>query len=213
MADAFDPRTLEVPDRIEGARVCLRPYVTTDAEAIAAAIIESRDWLLPWMPWMPWALDTPTAESYRALIQTWRANFELRKDFGLGIFHREGGRYMGGCGLHRIDWFIRAFEIGYWIRRSESGHGYVTETVHLLTALAFEQLGARRVAIHCNVENERSAAVARRAGYIYEGSLRNGIADAYGNSKDRLVFALTLEITKTRKKVPPGLDLERALTL
>ena len=42
---------LEVPDRLEGARVIVRPFERQDAAAINAAIHESREHLRPWMPW------------------------------------------------------------------------------------------------------------------------------------------------------------------
>lgn len=111
----------------------------------------------------------------------------------LGIFDRETGRFLGGAGLHRIDWGLRAFEIGYWIRKSAAGRGHVTDSVRLLTELAFESLAANRVFIRCAAENVRSSAVAKRAGFVYEGSLRNTIRDADGQLHDALHFSLIPE--------------------
>ena len=34
--------------------------------------------------------------------------------------------FIGGTGLHRIDWAQRQFEIGYWCRSSRVGEGFVT---------------------------------------------------------------------------------------
>jgi RimJ/RimL family protein N-acetyltransferase len=140
---------------------------------------------------MPWALVEEPLENYIARIRRFRAGIEQAQDFTLGMFDSHSGRFLGGTGLHRIDWELRSFDIGYWIRPSASGHGHVTEAVRLLTDLAFDTFNARRVSITCAVENTRSASVARRAGFLHEGVLRNSILDAYGRAHDRHFFALT----------------------
>ena len=73
------------------------------------------------------------------------------------------------------------------------GKGHVTDAVRLLTGLAFEQLGANRVFIRCAERNEKSAAVARRAGFQFEGRQRNGIKDAHDNLHDVLCFSMIPE--------------------
>ena len=61
----------------------------------------------------------------------WAARYLLREDLAMFIFERDvmgrEGRFLGGTGLHRIDWTLRSFEIGYWRRKGFGGHGYVTE--------------------------------------------------------------------------------------
>ncbi len=93
----------------------------------------------------------------------------------------------------RITWAIRAFEIGYWIRTSAEGHGYVTEAVQLLTALAFEHLGANRVEIQADPYNARSWRVPERLGFPLEGTLRCFRPDVSGKPSDRRIYALIRE--------------------
>lgn len=111
----------------------------------------------------------------------------------VGIWQKQTGIYLGGSGLHRIRWEVPSFEIGYWLRASAWGQGYVTETVRLLCALAFETLGGQRVEIRCDARNARSAAVPLRCGFVREACLRNESRDGAGNLRDTLVFALTPE--------------------
>jgi len=99
-------------------------------------------------------------------------------------------RYLGGTGLHVHDWDIAYFEIGYWIRASAQGHGYVTEAVRLLTDYVFDTLKASRVEIRCDELNVRSAAVPRRLGYVEEGLLRNDSTTPEGELRNTLVFSL-----------------------
>jgi RimJ/RimL family protein N-acetyltransferase len=100
---------------------------------------------------------------------------------------------LGGSGLARIDWTIRRFEIGYWLRESAVGFGYVSETVQLLTCLAFDRLEASRVEIRMDVRNTRSRAVPERLGFVYEGRLRRALPDVKARPRDVDVFALIHE--------------------
>lgn len=84
-----------------------------------------------------------------------------------------------------------AFEIGYWLRTSAWGRGYVSEAVQVLSRFAFEMLGANRVEIRCDPRNTRSAAVPTRLGFVQEALLRNDVRDGAGELRDILIFALT----------------------
>jgi RimJ/RimL family protein N-acetyltransferase len=85
----------------------------------------------------------------------------------MAICERLSGRLLGGTGLHRIQWEGPRFEIGYWLRTSAEGQGYVQEGVTLLTVLAFETLQAQRVQIRMDPRNARSQSVAARVGYVF----------------------------------------------
>ena len=63
----------------------------------------------------------------------------------------------------------------------------------LLTWLAYDVLGANRVVIRCDAHNLRSAAVAQRAGFVHEGTLRRDTLDPAGALRDTLVFGMLRE--------------------
>lgn len=73
---------------------------------------------------------------------------------------------------------------------SEDRKGYITETVQLLTRLAFDRLGASRVDIYVDPRNVRSRRVPERLGFVLEGTLRRFRAGVGGHAEDRHVFAL-----------------------
>jgi RimJ/RimL family protein N-acetyltransferase len=187
---APSPLLIELPEHVEGQRVVLRPYRPEDAPAGWEAIDESRDHLAPWMPWVH---ETHSIDDSREFIARARARWLLRESLGVGIFERATAGYLGGSGLERINWAIPSFEIGYWIRRTAQGQGFVRETVQLLTRLAFDTLRANRVEIRMDPRNVRSRNVAERLGYGLEGTLRNCSTDATGQPADRLIFALIPE--------------------
>ena len=87
-----------------------------------------------------------TEESLRKAI----AQFITREDLRFHLFSKETGEFVGSSGLHRIDWSIPKFEIGYWLSTEFEGNGYMTEAVQRIEQFAFEQLGARRVEIRCD---------------------------------------------------------------
>ena len=181
------PVLLEIPEELHGPRVLVRPLRADDAPATWAAIEESREHLAAWLPWVS-NLRSPDDE--RVAIAHMRVRWVLREDLTVGIFDRGSGRLLGGTGLHRINWAVRAFEIGYWVRVSAQGQGYVTEAVQLMTRLAFETLSANRVEIRVDPRNERSRRIPERLGFVLEGTLRCCVLDAAGNPSDRLIFAL-----------------------
>jgi RimJ/RimL family protein N-acetyltransferase len=175
-------------EELRGARVLLRPYREADADALFEAIVESREHLRRFLPWERFH---QTVADSREWIARMRAEWLLRRELTVGIWEIASGRYLGGSGYHPPDWDARAFEIGYWLRVSAEGHGYMSEAVRLLVGYAFDQLHANRVEITCDARNSRSAAVARRLGFQLEGRLRNQMWSTDSPFTDRLIFALT----------------------
>jgi ribosomal-protein-serine acetyltransferase len=184
------PRLLtQIPlfDELRGERVVVRPYRLEDAAELQAAVAESRDHL---RPWMLFADKHQSVEESRDFITRVTAEWLLREDMTVALFDTASGRFAGGSGLHPRDWDARVFEIGYWLRASEQGRGYITEAVRLLTDFAFDHLAANRVFIQCNARNTRSAAVAERLGFVREAQLRNDRRTPDGALRDTLVYAL-----------------------
>jgi RimJ/RimL family protein N-acetyltransferase len=59
----------------------------------------------------------------------------------------------------------RDVEIGYALGAAHRGRGLAVRSVRLLTAFAWTTLGARRVVLRIEPDNDASSAVARRAGF------------------------------------------------
>jgi ribosomal-protein-serine acetyltransferase len=140
---------------------------------------------------MPWATPDYTIESCEENLRQAIGKFITQEDFRMSFFDKQTGRLMGNSGLHRIDWSVPRFEIGYWCRSSEMGKGYVTEAARGLSKLCFEQLGAARVEICCDDLNLKSAAVAQRCGYTLEGIMKNDERNTKGELRSTRIYALT----------------------
>lgn len=176
---------LEIPDRFETERLIIRAPRAGDGEAVNAAIHES---LAELQPWMPWANPPPSPADTEGVLREAAAQWLTRTDLMMTLWRRRDGLFVGGSGLHRIDWSVPRMEIGYWCRTSMAGQGYITEAVRAITALAFEQLGAQRLEIRCEARNTRSAAVAERAGYALEARLHHHMRALDGTLQDTLLF-------------------------
>jgi RimJ/RimL family protein N-acetyltransferase len=144
---------------------------------------------------MPWAQTVPTLAQSEAECRRMQAKVLLREDLPLMMFERgaDGSElgFVGGTGMHRIDWKVRRFEIGYWCRSNRVGSGFVSEAVEAITRCAFEQLQARRVEVRMDDSNVRSWRVAERAGFTLEGVLRCQSLAPDGEPRDTRVYAKT----------------------
>lgn len=180
-------QTLEpAPETIETERLLLRPYRAGDGAALIEAIDESRAEMDAWLNWPKNILTVEDAED---LCLRRRADWIRRNDLTYAIFLRQTARYLGSLGLHEPDWKNRTFEIGYFLRSSATGNGYMTEAVKALVEMALTDLRANRVDIWCDVENVASRRVAELAGFEFEGRLRNFEIGADGTSRDFLIYS------------------------
>lgn len=177
---------IDLPEVFETERLMVRAPRWGDGAVLNAAILESLDEL---RPWMPWAQAAPTLEESEENVRKARLSFLQRRDLRLPFFRKDNGAFVGSSGLHRIDWNAGKFEVGYWVRTSQSGRGFVTEAVAAITELAIHQLAANRVEIRCDARNLRSKRVAERTGFTLEGVLRSEKRDVAGALADTLVFA------------------------
>ena len=164
----------------------MRPYREEDAEGLQGAVAESREHI---RPWMFFADEHQTVEESRDWINQQRASVILRKNINCGLFEIESGRYLGGLGITPKDWEIRYFELGYWLRKSAEGLGYMTEAARLVVDYLFGELQAQRIEILCDERNTHSANVARRLGFVQEGLMRNDFRAPNGSIRNTLVFS------------------------
>lgn len=178
------PLLLDIPTPIVTPRLLLREPRPGDGVALNAAVHESFAALTVWMAW---ARARPTVDESEDYVRRAHAAWLLRTELPLLGFDRASGALALSTGLHRIDWDVRSFEIGYWVRSSFARRGLVSEATHALTRFAFAALDARRVEIRCDPENTRSVAVIERLGFAHEGVLRRECLAPDGSARDTLV--------------------------
>jgi len=154
-----------VPHRIATARVVVRAYDVSDAEALDLVMLENHERL---RAWMPWAWDEPqTLDTRRNLLTYFRRRLDAGEDFTMGMFDANSGALLGGTGLHPRD-APDTLEIGYWLAADAEGKGLMREAVAALTQVALGFGLASRVEIRCDPANVRSRSVPEVLGFEHE---------------------------------------------
>jgi len=158
--------------------VTLRPWSTDDAEFMAEACadpaIRRYNGVLDRLGRPAPPLSIADAEAViDEFASRWRAFSANGTATGVAfaIVDAGSGQLAGCCGVD--DWSkTDVAQFGYWIAPSARGRGYATRSVLLMTRWLFG-LGAARVFLTIVADNEASIAVARRAGFVHEGTMRS----------------------------------------
>lgn len=182
----MNPILRDFPEEFETERLTIRAPRAGDGLRVYEAV---RDSIQELRQWMPWAQSLPTPEEEEVLVREERCKFLRRENLMLLLFLKGSMTCVGGTGLHRIDWDVPKFEIGYWVRTPYRKRGLMTEAVAEITRFAFDVLGAERVEIRMDDRNVRSSRIPERLGYTLEGILRNEARDVEGNLRDTRIYA------------------------
>jgi ribosomal-protein-serine acetyltransferase len=183
----MNPLLLDFPDEFETERLIIRTPRLGDGKAVYNSITAS---ITELKPWMPFAQKEQSETDVESNIRESYINFLKRDDLRLLVFLKETGEFIASSGLHRIDWSIPKFEIGYWIDTRYSGKGYMTEAVQGIVGFAEKELKARRIEIRCDSRNLKSRAIPERLGFNLEGILKNEDLSADTNElRDTCIYA------------------------
>ena len=185
----LDPLLIDVPVRLETNRLILRPHRAGDGVPLHEALVESLVSLRQFLWYLPWVATEQTPDSAELHCRKCEANFLARGDLSFLMIEKTTGRLLGSVGLHRTDWTVPKTEVGFWIRPSASGKGYVTEGVEALLSWAFDHLGAQRVELVTDEANAASREVAARCGFHLEGILRNVKRGSNGELRNNCIYA------------------------
>lgn len=141
-------------------RLFLRPAWLEDAPELTRAI--GHEPVVRMLARVPW----PYREEH---ARAWIERPEERHLPSLLVtLPREGGRIVGGCGLHDQDG--RA-EVGYWIAPDQWGRGFATEALQGLLTIA-RLAGHGRLTGRHAADNPASGRVLRKAGFRPTGRAR-----------------------------------------
>jgi len=151
------------PERLATARLELVRWRLEDAEELRAALDASDAHLRPWIPFMK---DEPRSlAATRAWIAQHSAFFDAGEHFRYAVRARSSNALVGEVMLLTRG-APGTLELGYWLHVAHTGHAYTNEAAAALLPIAFDTLGAARVACVCDERNAPSIAVARGLGAV-----------------------------------------------
>lgn len=182
----INPIQINIPEEFMSERLLIRTPRPGDGAEFNAAIRESFSEL---SRWLDWADHVPEVEETERNAVAAYERYKAKTDFRFLLFLRGTMTIVGACGLHSVDWTVPKFEIGYWVRSSHAGQGYITEAVNATAGFAFKVMGAKRVWMRIDSRNTRSRAVAERTGFEYEGMLRSEARMNDGVLRDTVIYS------------------------
>ncbi|WOG30130.1 GNAT family protein [Endozoicomonas sp. 8E] len=172
---------------METERIKLSPPSMELVSKVHDAIKESENNFSVYLPWVPSALSHPEENMKEAIKNYESFNGELR----FFIIEKSTDDLLGAIGLIIRDKTVPFFEIGYWLRDSKAGKGFVSEALKVLEHYAFQELGAKRVEIRAAECNKKSRAVAGRNGYQLEAIFINERRLPSGELSNTVVYGKT----------------------
>jgi RimJ/RimL family protein N-acetyltransferase len=101
------------------------------------------------------------------------------------------GAAVGGIGVHPgQDVYRHTATLGYWLGEEFWGRGVITEAVSAVTNFCFDNFPLHRISAEVFANNPASARVLEKAGFIFEGRLKNHVVKD-GQVLDSLLYART----------------------
>ncbi|HET6554751.1 MAG TPA: GNAT family N-acetyltransferase [Dyella sp.] len=152
----------------------LRPWETSDIDALYEAAVESLDTV---GRWLPWCHPGYVRDDARAWVELCRSSWPGGEHYAFAIVDDEG-RLLGDIGLNHFDHPQRRANMGYWIRRTAQGRGIVPRAAKAVAAFGFEALRLQRIEIIAAVDNTASRRCAEKAGAHFEGIGRHRLTIA-----------------------------------
>lgn len=166
-----------LPDRLDTARLTLRPFRLEDVERFAPLI---GDWeVARWLARVPHPYGPEDGRAWVALAARNRAE---RASLDLLAVRRDDGQPVGGIGVILADG-----EVGYWLGRPQQGIGYGTEMLRAVVPAAFT-LGLPRLWARIAPDNHRSRRLLETVGFTPQGATDHGDGDHYELTAGRWRF-------------------------
>ncbi len=107
--------------------------------------------------------------------EKWYEGLSVAKpeSFSFAIETLDEPRYIGGCGLNKIDWKNRVAQVGIFIGPElYRGQGYGTDAMKVLLKFIFDQMNMNKVRLEVFSFNARAIKSYQKCGFVKEGVMR-----------------------------------------
>jgi len=173
------------PDRITGPRLVLRPPILNDAGALFQRVARDPE-VTRYLLWAP----HPDVAATRRVITEKMNVSDDERTWVVELKH--SGDVIGLTSCRRP--VPHSVEVGYCLGKRWWGKGFMSEVLDMLLDALEADRGVYRVWASCSVENDRSARLLERAGFVLEGRLaRYAVFPTMGpQPQDSLLYAKIL---------------------
>ncbi len=167
------------PIQLDDGVVVLRAWAPGDADAVFAACQDPE--IVRFMP-IPQPYTEATARSF---VARRRADWDGDDERSFAITDAATGEVLGAIARHRRA--EHRAEFGYWLARGARGRGVATRALRPIADWSLAE-GFLRLELFTHPDNTASGAVARRAGFEFEGVRRAWDTDRDGNPEDGVFY-------------------------
>ncbi|WP_373897419.1 GNAT family N-acetyltransferase [Haloimpatiens sp. FM7315] len=151
-----------------GEKVCLRAYKEEDIKK-AATFVNDKELKKLLVTTIPFPMTMWEEESW---IKSQKASSS--GEYNFAIEDIETKKYIGGCGIHNVNWLARVAEVGIMIGdKNYWGKGYGTDAMKVLMKFIFEDMNINKIRLSTFSFNERAIKSYKKCGYAVEGVLKN----------------------------------------
>lgn len=153
---------------VDTPRLRVRPVAAGDAPAVEEIFADKQT-----RRWLPVPHDSAAVD-----VEAWCDRFAVRRRAsGVGdhyaMIRREDAQVIGCLWTVHTDWVARCTEVSYAVASPVRGFGLAPEAVDALAIALLLEHGFQRVELRVAPGNVASRRVAEKAGFTYEGLLRN----------------------------------------
>lgn len=162
---AYDQRNKRFP-KMETKRFVLRQIELSDAKEVFHYF--SQDEVMKY-----YDLDVlKDIGEAKKIIRKWQKKYHKNEGLRWGIATKEENKIIGSCGFHNWEKEHFKAEIGFEVSPEYWRSGVMTEVLQPTLAYGFEKMGLRRIEALYDPGNIASQKTLKKAGFIYEGTLR-----------------------------------------
>ena len=152
--------------RLETERFLLRPIEASDAKEVFHYF--SQDEVTKY-----YDLNTfKDIKEAKVLIENWQKKYHKKEGFRWGIATKKENKIIGSCGYHNWEKEHFKAEIGFEVTPEFWRKGVMTEVLQSILRYGFEAMELNRIEALYDIENLASKKTLEKAGFVYEGVLR-----------------------------------------
>ena len=179
---------LFLPTEIKTPRLYLRRFKAGEGKAYYDLVQKNKAHLTDFPTTMSRNSSVEESEKY---IQKCIAQWYLQEVYCFAICEKDRDVVIGMLRIFKIDWDFPSAEIAYLLDDNYKGRGYVTEVLRHTTEFCFDVLQMNKLHLRTNVENIGSQRVAKKCGFVLEGTHKKDFKDVNGDLVDIFRFGLT----------------------
>jgi ribosomal-protein-serine acetyltransferase len=156
------------PETFIGDTIILEKLSEFHADDLYEVLDNNREHISKWLLWLTAEY---TIDDLYEFIELKHEEFLNDENFPFVIIDKESDRVLGYVELFKRN--SGSMEFGYYLDKNTQGSGIISQAILLLEEFLFSETNIMRLNISTEVENAKSAMVAKRNGYLFEGLIYN----------------------------------------